>query len=445
MKKSFFLSFLLCFSFFVNKGFSQSVVPVPYELGVWKGFAKSAVTYTFDDACANQFKVAMPIFDEYGFKMTFFIITGQTYNWETLQEVATNGHEVASHTITHPNLSGLSAEEQDAELRKSKDSVERNIPEFKCTSHAYPYCVQAADSIFKKYYLFGRGCQGYIETKTPSNYFNISSIGIGSDGHVKTFNDFKSKFTSSEKNGGWCVFLIHGVDNDGGYSPIKSEELRKSIEYLDERRCIFWVASFSDVAMYSKERNCISLSEISLSDTSIYLSVSDTLNDSLFNYPVSIRRPLPSEWPSADVKQAGEKVYSRIVKVDSTVYLMFDVVPDKGEVIISKNLTYVEPEVDSVPSEIIINPETGFSEENDAVKAFCVNNKLVIQMDNPNKDICVGIYDLTGNKLMSEKFSQENSKRFSVDFNVNYLKTGLYLIEVNDGNRIFRKKLFMSM
>jgi len=169
------------------------------------------------------------------------------------------------------------------------------------------------------------------------------------------------------------------------------------------------------------------------------------LNDSLFNYPVSIRRPLPSEWPSADVKQAGEKVYSRIVKVDSTVYLMFDVVPDKGEVIISKNLTYVEPEVDSVPSEIIINPETGFSEENDVVKAFCVNNKLVIQMDNPNKDICVGIYDLTGNKLMSEKFSQENSKRFSVDFNVNYLKTGLYLIEVNDGNRIFRKKLFMSM
>jgi peptidoglycan/xylan/chitin deacetylase (PgdA/CDA1 family) len=81
--------------------FAQTVT-APYEVGTWSGFRKTAINYTFDDGCPNQFNKAIPMFDEYDFKITLFTITGSVTNWRALQSAVANDHEVASHTITHP-------------------------------------------------------------------------------------------------------------------------------------------------------------------------------------------------------------------------------------------------------------------------------------------------------------------------------------------------------
>lgn len=48
-------------------GYSQTISP-PYEVATWQGFRTAAISYTFDDGCANQYTIALPMFDEFGFR-----------------------------------------------------------------------------------------------------------------------------------------------------------------------------------------------------------------------------------------------------------------------------------------------------------------------------------------------------------------------------------------
>jgi hypothetical protein len=114
--------------------------------------------------------------------------------------------------------------------------------------------------------------------------------------------------------------------------------LRQSLDYLAARRSTFWVNSFVNVVKYIKERNVSSISETSNDGNNITLSVTNILNSAIYNYPITVRRPLPAHWGSAGVTQNGVAVSSSIVKVNSTPYVMFDVVPNGGDVVLSKGI-----------------------------------------------------------------------------------------------------------
>lgn len=316
-------------------GYARTIDP-PYEVGTWPGFRQAAISYTFDDGCSNQSAIALPMFNQFGFKMTLFTVTSWSPNWTFLQTAAAQGHEVASHTVTHPSLSGMALADQTIELKDSKDAIESHIPDRKCLTLAYPYCVPSSLALTTQYYIAARHCQGSIEPSTPKDFYQISSIICGSAGSVTTAGDFSVRFQSTANSNGWCVFLIHGIDNDGGYSPLSSVELRASLAYLIARTGTFWVATFADSVRYIRERNAVSVQESSNRGTSMTLRVTDTLDDAIYNLPVTLRRPLPPGWPAASVSQNGRTVAAAVVTVNSLTYTVFDAVPDAGDVILSK-------------------------------------------------------------------------------------------------------------
>jgi peptidoglycan/xylan/chitin deacetylase (PgdA/CDA1 family) len=320
-----------------GSGFARTI-DAPYEVGTWPGFRQAAVSYTFDDSCANQFAIALPMFNEFGFKMTLFTATNwpTAPNWPVLQDVAARGHEIASHSVTHSSLSGLTLTNQTAELKNSRDDINAHITGQKCLTLAYPYCVPSDLGLTQQYYIAARHCQGAIEPSTPKDFYQISSIICGSSGSLKAAANFSSKFDSTAVSRGWCVLLIHGIDNDGGYSPLPSTVLRASLEYLAARPDTFWVATFLDAVRYIRERNDVSVKESSSQDDSITLQVTDTLDNAIYSYPVTLRRPLPADWPGAKVSQNSRTVAASVVTVNSVNYMMFDVVPDAGDVVLSK-------------------------------------------------------------------------------------------------------------
>jgi len=323
-----------------NAGYCGTV-PAAYKVANWPGFRTAAVSYTYDDGCSNQFAIAIPMFNEFNYDLTMFTVTGWGPNWTALQNASSAGHEIASHTVTHANLGGLTIEAQTAELANSKNAVNSHITDSNCVTIAYPYCATGNKPLCAQYYFAARGCQGSIEGNSPGDFMNLSSIACGSVGLVKTAADFTARFESTASSKGWCVFLIHGIDNDGGYSPLPSTVLRAGLDYLDARRDIFWVSTFGNVARYIKERNDVSVTELSVTDSNITLQVTDTLDNAIYNYPVTIRRLLPVEWgwgPFVNVSQNGRLVNSSIVEINFTKYVMFDVVPDGGNVMISKGI-----------------------------------------------------------------------------------------------------------
>jgi hypothetical protein len=232
----------------------------------------------------------------------------------------------------------LSPSNEVAELSISKSTIESNITSRKCVTIAYPFCSPSTQSVTATYYIAGRHCQGWIEPNTPSNMYQISSIICGSLSAVKTAADFNSKFVNVASSKGWCLFLIHGIDNDGGYSPLSSTELRASLQYLDARRSTFWVATFADAVQYIRERNAVSIAESSNTGDNITLQVTDTLDNAIYNYPVTIRRPLPNGWQAAMISQNGQVLTVSYVMVNSVKYIMFDAVPDGGDVVLSKTI-----------------------------------------------------------------------------------------------------------
>jgi peptidoglycan/xylan/chitin deacetylase (PgdA/CDA1 family) len=58
-------------------------------------------------------------------------------NWDEARQLARQGFEVGSHTVSHPILSGLSREELAAELRQSRSTIELQTRS-SCRVIAYP-------------------------------------------------------------------------------------------------------------------------------------------------------------------------------------------------------------------------------------------------------------------------------------------------------------------
>lgn len=92
------------------------------------------IALTFDDGYSEHLHTAMPLLREFGFKGTFFIITGFVdeqrdgyLNWEQVQQLATNGMEIAAHSKTHPDLRGRNHDYLVYEILGSLESIKVNL------------------------------------------------------------------------------------------------------------------------------------------------------------------------------------------------------------------------------------------------------------------------------------------------------------------------------
>ena len=115
-----------------------TITPHDLYLAMSKGQPLPAkpIMLTIDDghASTTTFK---EILDRYGFRGTYFIPNDLKITDAFVKELAASG-EVCGHTVTHANLSELSAEEQRAEIVDNKAWLEKLIGKpVKC--FAYPY------------------------------------------------------------------------------------------------------------------------------------------------------------------------------------------------------------------------------------------------------------------------------------------------------------------
>lgn len=310
----------------------------PYEIATWKGFSKAVINYTFDDGCLNQFDVAIPMFDQYGFQLTIYLVSNSIPEdkWEVIKQAISNGHEMGSHTVTHPSLAELSLGDQRKELSDSQKTIEGIIGSNKCHTIAYPFCVYPNLELCSEYYIAGRDCRGEIEKATPDSYYRISSIGCGDLSAFNTIKTITEKMFEAASQNGWCVFLLHGIDNDGGYSPVTSQVLKGCLEYADKNRDKYWVTSLLNAVLYAKERDAAVITEKENTKNHITMHITDNLDDSIYNLPLTIRRQLPDNWENISIRQGGNILESKVIIENNNKYVVFDATPDKGKVILNK-------------------------------------------------------------------------------------------------------------
>ncbi|HXR03771.1 MAG TPA: polysaccharide deacetylase family protein [Verrucomicrobiae bacterium] len=339
---SIFLPAIICFTTTVIPLVSSAgSVQAPYEIGTWEGFRPAAISYTFDDNLPNQYAIAVPMFHQAGFTMTLFTVINYwtTFTWSQAQTAASYGDEIASHTVTHTSLNTVSATQLTNELANSQSAINSHITNESCVTLAYPNCaVPANEALVAQYYIGARGCSGQLVSSTPSDFMNISSFVLGNTGSYTTGASIDSLANNAAAAKAWCVYLIHELDSGSGYSPLPSTALQASVDYMRTNQDKFWVETFGNVVRYIKERNASSVAETTNSNNSITVQVTNSLNNSIYNYPITLRRPLPAGWPAVAVSQNNQPITAKFVTVNSTNFVMFDVVPNGGDIILSKTV-----------------------------------------------------------------------------------------------------------
>jgi hypothetical protein len=312
-----------------------AAVDAPYEVGTWANFCTGAVTHTFDDNMnTNPNAVEQTIFDDKKFHISLCVQSGSC-NWKNCRESFAKGHEISNHTVNHQST--VSA------MNNCQKEIQKNVPGEQCITIAYPNCNTPGDGEVLKTHYAGRNCDGKTASASPSNMAQISSKMFGTCGgcpnDANGLNGFADQAVSQK---GWSVYCHHGIGSQThSWATTNLNAMKSHLEYLDKNRDKIWCETFGNVTRYLLERKGASVTKKDSTDQGITLSVTDNLPDDIFNYPLSIRRPLPSGWTKAEVTQKGEVVDDTIVTVNSKQYVMFKAVPDGGDVVISSGLTAI--------------------------------------------------------------------------------------------------------
>ena len=88
---------------------------------------------TFDDGHISNYQRALPLLERSGCKALFFIPAGfvgnrpEVMTWEQLRELVRMGHEVGSHSWSHPLLPGCSDAQLVDELARSRMTLEDKL------------------------------------------------------------------------------------------------------------------------------------------------------------------------------------------------------------------------------------------------------------------------------------------------------------------------------
>jgi peptidoglycan/xylan/chitin deacetylase (PgdA/CDA1 family) len=117
-----------------NDYHTVSLADVYLAMAGEKQLPEKPVALTFDDGGIDNYKVAFPLLKEYGLTGTFFVITGSVgkegqMSWEQLREMAAQGMSIQSHTVSHPDLRGVSASRLKSELVDSRKAIADAIGE----------------------------------------------------------------------------------------------------------------------------------------------------------------------------------------------------------------------------------------------------------------------------------------------------------------------------
>jgi hypothetical protein len=131
----------------------------------------------------------------------------------------------------------------------------------------------------------------------------------------------------------WLVLVFHGVDGMG-YEALSHELLDTYFSYLKAHENDLWIATFSDVARYMRERMHASVS-FEDKKNSIQVTLRHSLDTSNYNVPLTLKSYIPKEWKVVSLKQDGHREYLKIRKDSKGTYVLYQAPPNKGLIVIN--------------------------------------------------------------------------------------------------------------
>jgi peptidoglycan/xylan/chitin deacetylase (PgdA/CDA1 family) len=188
-----------------------SLTPFSYQ-----GFNRPIVTITDDDGYKSYYNNGLPILKKYNLPATDYIITGYVnkdpayMTSAMVKNLYVSGHEIASHSVTHPDLTTLGATKMDNELKNSQTFLS-NLLGVPIPDYAAPYGASNDQVVTdaKKYYQSYRGVQAGYNAKNNFDPYNLVVQNIVS---TTTTEDIQGWLDQAKATNTWLILVYHQVD-----------------------------------------------------------------------------------------------------------------------------------------------------------------------------------------------------------------------------------------
>jgi peptidoglycan/xylan/chitin deacetylase (PgdA/CDA1 family) len=173
------------------------------------------VTFRFDDGLTDQYTLAKPILDTYGYKAVIAVIInsigwGIHMNQTQLLNLQTDGWDIVSHTMNHYPMDSISAANATLELSLSKTWLINNGFPNGARFYIAPYGQYVVqDALAKSYYesqsLMITRYENLPITDPYRVAIRIEIVDATPLATLKTFVD------DAKTYGCWVIFLVHDV------------------------------------------------------------------------------------------------------------------------------------------------------------------------------------------------------------------------------------------
>jgi peptidoglycan/xylan/chitin deacetylase (PgdA/CDA1 family) len=268
--------------------------------------------------------------------------------WEDFKVYAAEGHEIASHMVTHPRLAVMDEANLLYELEQSRADILKFLGEKHIFSAECPYgtederVMEYAHRIYPA--LRNRMPEPYLE---ELNRWNRKNPGDSEKEYVQwqrgPLTDISMEVMKSwvdtcvAHDNIWLVLVFHGVDGIG-WEPRTGDELEEYFGYMHDYRQDLWIATFADVTKYIRERKHTAISSVFRRDE-IEVCLNSELDPAVYDVPVTLKTYVPKSWKSAvlsNAKGKGDPHTLQIRKDEMGSYVLYTVSLNEGKILLSK-------------------------------------------------------------------------------------------------------------
>ncbi len=328
------------------------------NIALWYNDATAVFTLTVDDNLAYDFNQWCQWAEDYNIPISIMAFTRQYQDYgNRWSDMTAMGNEVQPHGHHHYSSSFykspyITSAQGWMDSYMSKKLME-DITGNRVLILSYP--CGFTDDYNKLLYIGGRGV-GYTAVNSDKpNYYSVNLQNIPTEAQFDAF------FTEGAKNGnyvyaGWLNLLQHGI---GGSKSSYEAFLPLAKERIDAGE--LWAALFSAACQYGQERDSATLTVTSAEADVITFTLTDKMNDLLFDHALTVKIKVDGTWNGARAYQNGVECETRIVTEDGETYVYVNAVPDQGEVKVIRsaveNLTLTDNRITFIPAGVAGNAD----------------------------------------------------------------------------------------
>ena len=302
----------------------------------WRYNKACAYTPTYDDVTIISNQKANQLHKTHNIYGTIFWNTknARPEDWDKLKPILKDGFlDIGSHTVSHRSLRDLTPEEMWEEFEGSNATILENTGyTAQCLAYPFNETNDAAMKEVAKYYLGARQNGTGLNSKNTSNYYSITSYVNYTANTVAHLNSW---IDGAIRKNSWLVVNNHGIDNeDSGWEPSPYSKMDAHYAYVNSKKDYVWSATMADVLKYLKERQRTEITIVSSSTSEIRITITDTLDDSIYNYPLTIKTIVPASWTKVKITTSEGTIKKDVINKNDAFYVYYEAIPDSGEIVI---------------------------------------------------------------------------------------------------------------